>query len=138
MTLAAGKYYVGDPCYVLNETQYDEFLNLVHCGRPGGMIEGEFNFASGQRFAIYNTYHGDGQYDGSNGFKYPVDAGCLSVIPVEACDGKKLEESLADELGHIEDFGKTFETKGESDGTIVFGHIRIDTNPAFDDDEDED
>lgn len=137
MTLAPGKYYIGDPCYALSEESYQEFLNLVLSGSD--VLEGEFCFTDGTRFAVFNTLWGDGYYSASNNHRYPVDAGCLSAIPISKCDAKKLDEY--GDAFTIEDFETIFEAKSNcsrrsGDGTITFGHIRIETGEYEDEDED--
>lgn len=147
MTLRPGKYYIGDPCYAMSEERYGEFLELIGCTEKvedrlphGQVLEGEFNTKDGHRFAVFNTCYGDGVYQGSDEHEYPVDAGCLSALPITMTDEEKMKEVAESELGNIVEFDDVFEVKSEvrrmsSEGTIVFGHIRIDTGMPDDDDE---
>lgn len=81
--MPAGKYYVGDLCYVMHP-QWKEVCDILFANRDdNGCNEGEFTLANGVRFAIYNTEFGDGTYPDDEGNFYPVDAGCIGCIRVE-------------------------------------------------------
>ena len=57
--MKAGTYYIGDLCYVLDDC-WDEFCSLTIVGDK--VLDGEFNFADGTRFATFTTRWGDGTY----------------------------------------------------------------------------
>jgi hypothetical protein len=134
----------------MSEERYGEFLELIGCTDvpedrlPGGQIlEGEFNTKDGHRFAVFNSCYGDGIYPGSDGNRYPVDAGCLSALPMSMTDDEKMKEVVEHKLGTVVEFDDVFESKSEvkrwtTKGTIIFGHIRIETGFEKEDDEDED
>lgn len=125
--MPAGKYYVGDLCYVMHP-QWDEFCELTISGHE--TKEGEFSLANGTKFAFHGTAYGDGCYEDQFGDSYPVDAGLIGCIKV-----KDINDPEADmEGGQIIEFDSPFETSYE-DGIIYIGHIRINTG---DDDEDDD
>ena len=70
--LPAGKYYVGDLCYVMHE-EWDEVCGLFFKGRTDhGCNQGEFMLKDGRRFACYNTRWGDGTYFDEDRNRYPV------------------------------------------------------------------
>lgn len=78
ITSPSGKFYVGDPCYILSDDIYY------------GVWEEKFNFADGKiqvddnlAFIVHSTAYGDGAYFGTNGFTYGVDSGTLAVVPIE-------------------------------------------------------
>ena len=74
-------FYIGDPCYALPDTIYQDVWG------ENGWDSGEIyvpNF--GMCFAVDSTAYGDGCYRGSDGNVYPVDAGVLSIVPVEMMD----------------------------------------------------
>jgi len=87
--------YIGDPCYAMKDEVYDG----CWCDKNGAK-DGEFSFG-GVSFAIGGTAYGDGDYQGSNGFSFPVDAGCIGAIPIELCDPEKVKEVMAQKLGVV-------------------------------------
>ena len=77
-----GTYYVGDLCYVMHP-QWKEVCNLMFAADGHLVLDGEFNLASGVRFAVQSTAYGDGTYFDRQGREYPVDAGLIGCIRVE-------------------------------------------------------
>ena len=125
MKLAAGKYLIADPCYVLDNEKYDRLLGetdyfmMNSVDRGGVMIDKE----SGKYFAVFSTKYGDGLYRDGKGFKYGVDAGCIACIPVDIC-----KELLEHQYVNQVTFDRDFEVRYE-DGLIVFGDVIINTDP---------
>lgn len=129
MKMKAGKYYVGDPCYVYGEDHKDwlDFLNNgVWKDEPNTpfLYKGFTCFAGG-------TAWGDGVYEGSDGFNYSVDAGMIGAIPVEMAD-----REFQEDLSKIVTFEEDFECE-VINGVIHIGHIIIDTDPKDDEQYDE-
>lgn len=121
--LPAGKYYLGDPCYVIDNDKWDEYLNPFWEDR-GGIFEFD-----GHLCAAFYTRWGDGCYDCSDGSILGVDSGSIGAIPMVLC------------VGDI-DSGTTveFDTPVEcydSNGKLHFGGYTVDTDPE-DEEEDED
>ena len=147
--LKAGKYFIGDPCYVLGHI-WNEVCGIIIDKQV--CLEGAFNLndENHTRIAVFNTQYGDGSFPDDKGNFYAVDAGCIGAVPIEAIDPEVIAEygepqlgAYKDGLGQIVDFEASFEAKTEvnrraydGDGTLVFGHIRIDTNPRDEDEED--
>lgn len=132
MTMPAGKYYVGDLCYVLHDS-WDHVCDLIISDHHRG--DGEFEMKDGRRFASYGTKWGDGGYFDQYGRDYSVDAGIIGCIRVEDIDDG--QQALAEEVGprfggQIVEFDKPFET-WEENGMIRIGDISIDTDPSFED-----
>lgn len=126
-----GKYYIGDLCYVLSD-RWDEFCKVTIDGH--NVLDGEFNLADGTRFASYTTKYGDGVYEDTQNYEYPVDAGLIGCVLIE--DLKDASEMQLNS-GRIVEFNAPFTTRSE-DGRIYFGNaIEIDTDPAIYGDEDE-
>lgn len=124
--MPAGRYYVGDLCYVMHP-QWDEFCDIT-LGANGG--NGEFTLKNGVRFATYGTFYGDGFYEDQEGGGYPVDAGLIGCIRVEDINDPK-----ADLVGgQIIEFEEDFETNYD-DGIIYIGHLRIDTKGEDEEDD---
>jgi hypothetical protein len=134
--MPAGKYYVGDLCYVMHP-QWEEFCYLTIRGND--LIEGEITLGNRVKVASFCTYFGDGFYEDQDGGGYPVDAGLIGCIRVEDIDDPKvvIPEDEIIKFGQIIEFPEEFECSSD-DGVIHIGHIRIDTKGEDDDEFDED
>lgn len=84
-TMPAGRYWVGDLCYVLDDV-WDEVWRLC---------DGVHTLADGRRVAIFSTVHGDGIYDDDDGNEYAVDSGSLGCILADDIR----DTSASDDLG---------------------------------------
>lgn len=133
MTMPAGKYWVGDLCYVMHD-EWDEVCGLMFQGRDdGGCNEGEFNLKDGRRFVSYNTRYGDGEYFDEQGRAYGVDAGLIGCIAVKDIDFDN--PGNTPEGGHIIDFTSDFNCSGgrytkDWDGCIRIHNVHIETSPS--------
>jgi hypothetical protein len=123
--MPAGKYYIGDLCYVMHD-EWVEFCEITIDDRQCN--DGEFTLKDGRRFATYGTMYGDGCYQGLS-----VDAGLIGCILVSDIrfTGNDDNDTTG---GMIVDFDKPFSTR-EYQGVIHFGHIQIDTSCEDSDDE---
>ena len=81
-------YYVGDPCYVVDDNKWDEFCNLLfknegYQGDNPAYIEWEVD---GELYEIetWDSPGGDGVWRFSGG-ECGVDAGLLAMVPRECC-----------------------------------------------------
>jgi hypothetical protein len=118
-----GTWYIGDLCYVL-DASWEAFCKLTIRGEE--CLDGGFRFADGREFVSFMTKWGDGTYQDSDGFNYPVDAGLIGCVRVEDMDAK-LDEAINDGRVHV--FTKPFVC--ERVGNILyFGKIAIDLDPA--------
>lgn len=128
----AGKYYVGDLCYVMHD-EWDEVCGLFFKGRDDhGCNEGVFNLKDGRRFASFNTKYGDGSYFDQFGNEYGVDAGLIGCIALNDIDLKA--DGNFTSGGQIIEFKHDFVVSGNQglsrrdwDGVINIGHIVIKT-----------
>lgn len=136
-TLQPGDYVLSDPCYVLSDDDYHDWLGQrwarfsdspERADNPGPGYS-----IRGMEFTVVDTAYGDGCYADDRGRTYGVDAGCIACIPVELCH-------VQTDLGHTQTFRDEFECFGDVDGVIHFGDVEIDTDPEPEDDwwEDED
>lgn len=131
MTMPAGKYYVGDLCYVMHG-EWSEFCDITISGHT--VLEGEFTLKDGRRFAAYSTAHGDGTYFDAQGREYGVDAGLIGCILLSDIDISNQDNFI--DAGQIVEFDQPFETSGgREEGVIRFGSVCIDTD--WEDDEEE-
>lgn len=129
-TMPAGRYYVGDLCYVMHDV-WDEVCNLMFPNFDNGRgVYGKFKLKDGREFAVHSTAYGDGLYRDGMGREYSVDAGVIGCI---------LESDIRDPEAHtsggqVLDFIAEFDT-WEDRGVIHFGVIAIDTAGGDDDDD---
>jgi hypothetical protein len=129
MKMPAGRYYVGDLCYVWHD-EWDEFCNITIEG--GHILDGVFSLKDGRQFATFGTMYGDGGYSDQNGSEYGVDAGLIGCVLVSDIDLSNTNNDM--DGGNVIEFSEDFEVS-ESNGIIRFGHIVIDTS-GLDDESD--
>ena len=90
--------YVGDLCYCLNYAVYQEAIEL-------GNYEGKFDStASGMHVegAFVTTEYGDGDYIGSDGKKYAVDAGIIGIVNITNASATEGEDfKIFSKLGRV-------------------------------------
>jgi hypothetical protein len=126
--MPAGRYYIGDLCYVMDDDEWDEFCSITIKGNE--CLDGEFEMRDGRKFATYGTRWGDGEYRDQQGNRYSVDAGLIGCIRVEDIRAKKY--SYIESLGAFHEFATDFVTSGGRgsrnwSGTIQFGRVLIET-----------
>lgn len=92
-TFPAGKYYVGDICYALDDATYDTAFGGHH-------YEDGFYSCKDGEFMVAGTAYGDGSYPATNGKSYAVDAGVIGIVSEGLID--KNSGSLCG--GHIHTF----------------------------------
>jgi len=130
--LKAGKYYVGDPCYVFAYDKWDEVLEKTNFFEDDSVFE-----FMGFEFFVGHTAYGDGEYTDNYGKRYSVDAGLIGCLPIEMVEvvskantpeNKTSDSSISalKRLGRIIDFDSDFECK-EINGYFIIGDIRIQT-----------
>jgi hypothetical protein len=74
VTLPPGEYYIGDLCYALDDTIYENVFG------SNDYESGLYTQTSTNRsFFVDNTAYGDGAYEGSDGKEYCVDAGIIGI-----------------------------------------------------------
>lgn len=124
--MPAGKYYVGDLCYVMHP-EWDEFCKITISGNE--CLQGEFNLADGRRFATFTTAYGDGEYRSNQNTSHSVDAGLIGCIRIEDIRDPEATEAAMRSLGAIVEFDRPFECSGGRrnnwDGVIHFGNLQI-------------
>lgn len=143
-TLPAGDYYIGDPCYLIPDEDWDEIGNATNWfgseffpstpPPPKDWDDGLYHWKKALCFASH-TKHGDGvYYDGGHKQEYWVDSGLIGVTPIA---GDFNDENLG--LGYwlggkIKKFKKPFTVWAEN-GTFHIDRTIIRTGYE---DEDED
>lgn len=134
MTMPAGRYYIGDLCYVMHP-EWDEFCALTIKGHQ--CLEGEFALKDGRRFATFSTAYGDGTYRSNIGTEHCVDSGSIGCIRVEDICDTTYDQARIQELGAIVEFDQPFEVSSDQ-GLLMFGHVQIETAGGYDEEEEYD
>lgn len=129
MTMKAGKYWLGDPYYVVNKKNNPALSWDDFCFEQWISTTGEVTIL-GEKCIVFNTKHGDGIYITNNGLSCPVDSGMIGLVPVSLV-GENPPESWGNTLITFENDFECFNT----DGILYFGHIEIDTDYQEDEEE---
>ena len=127
--MPAGKYYVGDLCYVMHK-EWDEFCGLTI--KDNECLQGKFTLSDGREFVSFNTAWGDGAYFDQRRNEYSVDAGLIGCIKLEDCCREEGEDTSG---GQIVEFKHDFICSSQ-DGVLSFGHIVIDTDSVEEEEDD--
>ena len=143
--MKAGKYYVGDPCYVLGDKAHKELCKMCFpTGNTTG-IEGKSVLSDGRIVVSFNCPHGDGVYGDQSGMSYMVDSGWLGITLLEGLEEQwkhphthMKEETMTEyigRLGHIVEYDSEFNVKRVSvddEVNMTFGDkVTINTGMCF-------
>jgi hypothetical protein len=124
--LPAGKYWIGDPCYVIDGEEWSNFLDPYwNIGGFGGV----FSFEE-YEVCAFQTQWGDGCYPASNGVNLGVDAGIIGAIPIELARCGDLG------LGTEVTFDQPFACHRDPDGRMHFGSFSVMTGDENNDEDD--
>jgi len=129
VTMPAGLYWLGDPCYSVPDDRWMEWLEAAEYDRqpyPRYLLAE----LDGHPVLGIGTAWGDGAYSGSDGNLYPVDAGLLGITPVEVVTEQPFGSQLVN-------FPKDFECSYDN-GNIILGHIVIETGESAEEEEEGD
>jgi hypothetical protein len=142
VTMPAGAYWVGDPCYAVQEKNDDwwqQWLEDAYGGRDGNNVAVLLAEVNGMPVLGINTAYGDGVYEDQSGYDYPVDAGLIGLVPAELWKGDQLytngepDGNEAPFGMHYHEFPEPFACRYlEEGGTIQLGEITIKTDPKDD------
>ncbi len=134
-TYPAGKYYIGDICYAIDEKIYDQWVKNYNCA------EGTYVFSyngSQQTLTVATTKYGDGFYvDDISKKEYAVDSGTIGIVPFDLCDPKNIHGDVI-YGGHFIESTSPIEFHSRN-GIFVIGYndnrnmIIIDTECDFED-----
>ena len=138
-SMKAGKYYVGDLCYVLGNKAHGELCKKCFPEGNSTGIEGKSVLSDGRIVISFICPDGDGAYEDQNGLSYMVDSGWLGITLLEGLEGQwdprgTKKETMVEYIGrpgHIVDHDSEFNVKSVSvDGVVhmTFGDkVTIDT-----------
>lgn len=136
-------FYIGDVCYAMKEEFYRDVWGDQLGFEDGCHEVPEYRL----KFAVCSTYYGDGEYRGTNGVVFPVDAGNIGVVPLEMCSEHKLKSEGYEDCGVIvEQPGTVFYTADDGvfeidlpGGSSFSINTRCEEDDdCYDDEEDED
>jgi hypothetical protein len=111
-TLPAGTYYIGDLCYALSDDVYDNVFG--DAGYESGIYAEK---DSDRVFLVNGTAYGDGEYPGSDGNRFAVDAGIIGI-----CSQSLMEKS--GDGGHVYTFTSPVHCTFKRDGRFFFSDQR--------------
>ena len=125
------KVWIGDPCYVLTDSQMDQVRD-----RYDQEVDVDETFS----VIVYDTWNGDGTFTDQNGKEYIVDSGMLCVLPLE-CVYHDPERPWLVDCGQVHDekdwVNFYIDDHSWDEGTIQFGGVTIQTGPDPEDEEEE-
>jgi hypothetical protein len=123
VTVPAGRYFLGDPCYAVPNEYWMPLLDS--CDFFDGSPVGQ---ANGSQVLAFSTAWGDGTYNDQHGNSYPVDAGLIGLMPIALAQQRDDFEQL-ESLGRFVNFDSpTACIKAE--GVLTFGKYAIDTDES--------
>lgn len=123
VTVPAGRYFLGDPCYAVPNEYWGPLLDS--CDFFDGSPVGQ---ANGSQVLAFGTAWGDGTYNDQHGNSYPVDAGLIGLTPIALAQQRDDFDQL-ESLGHIVDFERPTTCTKEA-GVLTFGKYAIDTDES--------
>ncbi len=136
MTMPAGKYYIGDLCYVMHDAWTEVCRLFFPADAPPKGVEGEFTLKDGRRFASFATAYGDGEYLSSINTSHSVDSGSIGCIRVEDIRDNEYTPEFLAKLGAFVEFDQPFEVSNDQ-GMLTFGHVQIETAGGYDEEEED-
>jgi hypothetical protein len=125
MKFKSGKYYIGDPSHVFDETIWDEILNITeNFSDDSPYIFNDFKFLGA------SIQYDHGYFTDNCGNDYHVDSGYIAILPIEMLNISNIltEKELNDsDYSHVINYKKDFNAE-ISNGIFTFGNIEINTN----------
>jgi hypothetical protein len=127
VSVPAGKYWLGDPCYAVPDHLWHDLLDSSYCfENPIGKVKADDGKV--HRVLAFGTAYGDGVYADQFGNQFPVDAGLIGLTPVGLAEGVPFGATLVE---------FTYETVCMAqDGVMQFGKYKINTRDDEEDDDD--
>jgi hypothetical protein len=120
-----GKYWLGDPCYAIEDQ--DTWLDLLKSCNY--FEDGCVGFTDGAIVGAFHTLAGDGLYEDDEGFVYSVDSGLIGLVHETYVQVRFTPEEAALGRGRWIEFTGPGLTQCYSDGRgcLTFGSINIET-----------
>jgi hypothetical protein len=133
LSLPAGAYYIGDPCYILNSEVYDRIL-IPYANRAERNGRNSYDFYSNpnneytQRGVVMRTLEGDGNFASNIGFSFPVDSGqiaCIDIASIGIREG--IHNCIDRRTVYLYTASKPFDCVRHDNGVLRFNSISINT-----------
>ena len=128
-TLPAGRYFIGDPCYVLDDQDWLRFCSWFDRLEAGEETEEDREEWNG--VAADYTAYGDGVYSTSNGV-FSVDSGMIGAVEESYWKNGKEDLDRYNELGNVVVFEDDITFESNSGTFKIFSddynYLRIFTN----------
>lgn len=116
----AGTYYLGDPIAVYGTEFSDRSAHTLVDTIP----------VAGGEFIASCMYHGNGEYEDSDGVKYTIRSGTIAIIPWHLCEKQNMTESDVPRYGRLLTFlydgTFTATSRGTKEIRAGFREIHID------------
>ena len=116
VSMPAGTYIVGDPCYSISDERWMEWLERANY-ENSDILEAELD---GYKCLGLGTMYGDGMYRDNEGHVYGVDAGLIGLVPIALCPDH-------DPHLRVVKFNTDFTCYRGKSGRLRFGSIVIQT-----------
>lgn len=120
--IPAGKYWLGDPCYVIESDDWSKVCEAFFADENQGKSVVQVDLGNGNLVVLCNTAWGDGEFRSSKGHILPVDSGTIGLVS-QAYDPEF--KSNFDLMSLVEFPVDT--TVDNFGGIMYFGTIRVDT-----------
>ena len=130
--IPAGTYYVGDPCYVFNNTgKNDSWSKIIELSDCFDIPYFEYK---DKLIIAFGTKSGDGVYNG-----FSVDSGLIGIVDIGLIEeGSAFFNESFDRQKHLVTFDKPFDFEWDNGDFHIGQQISIYTNDDFDDQYDDD
>jgi hypothetical protein len=130
--------YIGDPCYVIKDrATWADLCDKMWDGKIDRTRDGAVVTTDKGKFFICSTAYGDGCYPVNEGdsmvSEVGVDAGLLSIIPLELLDEVEAGDNLYS-LGYKTEVNGVVTAEG---GNFDIGNLSVITDGTSDDDDDD-
>ncbi len=79
--IEGGKYWIGDPCYILSDEDYDAMIDSQRENFDHGGYDYQYELR-GHTITVLHTAHGDGEYPSVLGY-VSVDSGQIAAVPYD-------------------------------------------------------
>jgi hypothetical protein len=76
----AGKYWLGDPCYVIEADDWSKVCEAFYADENRGKSIVRVDLGNGNLVVLCQTAWGDGEYRSSKNHVIPVDSGTIGLV----------------------------------------------------------